>query len=691
MRKTLLTALALLFFGSTANGQDLLITGIIDGPLSGQPKAVELYAVNAVADLSTYEVAVYANGSATSTGSTTLSASATAGQYIYVADQADGFTDFFGFAPDIDGNLSVNGNDAVGLLNNGTLIDAYGAIGTDGTGMNWEYTDGWAYRQGGSNANPSFNAGNWTFSGPNALDGQTTNAGATNPMPIQTYSPTGVVATTVTFLEGASSVAEGDAGTSQAVITIRANNPSTTAPTVATVEISGTATRGVDYNILNYTPDPNSRITVTFPAGSEDPSTDIVLEVIGDTDDEGAESVIFDIQTVSGGESAGAGSPNVKTVSILNDDALAPASLVINEIDPDQFGGDDGEFIELFGTPGASLDGYVIVLYNGSDDRSYDAFDLDGMTLDANGYFLLCGNATIPNCGAPASADNFMIASNNFLQNGADAVALYTANAADFPNDTDLTMTGLVDAIVYGTNDSDDTALLNGLGETVQYNDEDDETNPTSIQRFPDGSENIVVDFIQTPGASNLPVELVSFTAAVTGDAVSLAWETASEQNNSGFDVEQFDAATESFVRVGFVEGFGTTLEAQAYGFEVTGLSAGTHRFRLKQIDYDGAFSYSPEVEVAVEMPGSYVMSEAYPNPLRGSATLSLSVKTAQDVEVAAFDVLGRKVATLFSGRMDAGSAQALTLDAANLSAGLYVIRAEGERFVATRTATVVR
>jgi len=104
----------------------------------------------------------------------------------------------------------------------------------------------------------------------------------------------------------------------------------------------------------------------------------------------------------------------------------------INEIDPDQTGTDMAEFVEISGPPNTSLDGLVIVLFNGSDDASYNAFDLDGQTLDANGFYVL----NLPSNG---------------LQNGADAVAIYVGDDTDFPNDTPVTTTNLISAIVYGT------------------------------------------------------------------------------------------------------------------------------------------------------------------------------------------------------------------------------------------------
>lgn len=144
--------------------------------------------------------------------------------------------------------------------------------------------------------------------------------------------------------------------------------------------------------------------------------------------------------------------------------------VVINEIDADTPGTDMAEFIELKGTPNASLDGLVVVLFNGSNDTSYAAFDLDGMSLDSNGFFILGNTGLSPDVDLGAS---------NSLQNGADAVAVYTANDSDFPNGTGVTSVGLVDAIVYGTSDADDTELLSGLGETVQYDESLNSANDT--------------------------------------------------------------------------------------------------------------------------------------------------------------------------------------------------------------------
>jgi hypothetical protein len=131
-------------------------------------------------------------------------------------------------------------------------------------------------------------------------------------------------------------------------------------------------------------------------------------------------------------------------------------NIIINEVDSDTPGNDAAEFVELYdgGVGNTSLNGLVVVFYNGNGDVSYAAFDLDGFSTDANGYF------TIGNPGVPGVDLTFNPGGTGFLQNGEDAVALYAANGSDFPNGTSVTTTNLQDAIVYDTGDPDDPGLL---------------------------------------------------------------------------------------------------------------------------------------------------------------------------------------------------------------------------------------
>ena len=189
---------------------DMVITGVIDGPLSGgTPKAIELYVFNNINDLSQYGIGSANNGGGSDGQEFTFPAiSATAGQFIYISYDSAQFSNWFGFPPDYTaGAAQINGDDAVELFYMGNVIDVFGDINVDGNGEPWEYLDGWAYRtsQTGPDGN-TYNLGNWTFSGPNSLDGETMNSTATNPFPLGSYIPVtiGQVAVTLYVIDQSS-------------------------------------------------------------------------------------------------------------------------------------------------------------------------------------------------------------------------------------------------------------------------------------------------------------------------------------------------------------------------------------------------------------------------------------------------------------------------------------------------------
>jgi len=209
--------------------------------------------------------------------------------------------------------------------------------------------------------------------------------------------------------------------------------------------------------------------------------------------------------------------------------SLAFAQLIINEVDADQTGTDSAEFIELYdgGAGNTSLDGYVIVLYNGSNDLSYDAIDLDTYSTDANGYFVI-GSATVPNV-------DMVEFTTNGIQNGADAVALYTGDATDFPTGTAVTTTNLIDALVYDTDDGDDPGLLVLLNASEPQINENENGNAVteSMQRSPNGSggarnTSTYTTDIPTPGTQNpAPPTTATLTRAysISGTAMDVVYD----------------------------------------------------------------------------------------------------------------------------------------------------------------------
>ncbi|MEO1491281.1 MAG: ExeM/NucH family extracellular endonuclease [Pseudomonadota bacterium] len=212
------------------------------------------------------------------------------------------------------------------------------------------------------------------------------------------------------------------------------------------------------------------------------------------------EASAFDAEDTTRAEDDRIQNLNFRNDGVFGDDEIVNESIVINEIDADNPGTDDAEFIELFdgGVGNTDLSGLTVVLYNGSDDASYDAIDLDGFSTDEDGFFVI-GSALVENVDLEAFTTNG-------LQNGADAVALVVGDAADFPNDTpvaDLDVDTLVDAIVYDTNDGDDAALLAALGQTEQFNeDENGDKDNESLSRVPDETGTFVAQ-APTPGVSN--------------------------------------------------------------------------------------------------------------------------------------------------------------------------------------------
>ncbi len=147
-----ITACAVTF--SQVASASLILTGVVDGPLSGGvPKAIEVFATTNIHDLSVYGLESANNGNPSTGPEFTFPAiSASVGDFFYVASESTGFAAFFGFDPDFFPHsvALINGNDAILLWKSVAVEDVFGDEGVDGSGQPWEYTDGWAYREDGT-------------------------------------------------------------------------------------------------------------------------------------------------------------------------------------------------------------------------------------------------------------------------------------------------------------------------------------------------------------------------------------------------------------------------------------------------------------------------------------------------------------------------------------------------------------
>ncbi|MDP2302407.1 MAG: T9SS type A sorting domain-containing protein [Ignavibacteria bacterium] len=184
-------------------------------------------------------------------------------------------------------------------------------------------------------------------------------------------------------------------------------------------------------------------------------------------------------------------------------------------------------------------------------------------------------------------------------------------------------------------------------------------------------------------GLNIIPVELTSFTAHMTGEGVELKWETASETNNRGFEIERSDyseLAQEEWLQVGFVEGNGTTSITQSYNFIDNSAVSGKYLYRLKQIDLDGTINYSNKVEVDASIPNDFVLYQNYPNPFNPTTTIKFALPTDSKVLLEVFNVMGKKVKTLINSELKSGYHN-YEFNANTLSSGIYFYKLNAGKF----------
>lgn len=185
-----------------------------------------------------------------------------------------------------------------------------------------------------------------------------------------------------------------------------------------------------------------------------------------------------------------------------------------------------------------------------------------------------------------------------------------------------------------------------------------------------------------------LPVELISFKAVVSGENLTLSWATGSELNNAGFAIE-VRKQEHVFEQVKYVEGHGTTNVTQYYETTLSGISPGEYSVRLKQIDFDGTFAYSKSLRVIVDAT-EYTLAQSYPNPFNPQTHIQYSLPIQSHVQLTVFDLLGRPVQTLVDDTQDADTYSVL-FDAEGLPNGTYVYRLTAGGYTETRTMVLLK
>lgn len=198
---------------------------------------------------------------------------------------------------------------------------------------------------------------------------------------------------------------------------------------------------------------------------------------------------------------------------------------------------------------------------------------------------------------------------------------------------------------------------------------------------------------------TQIPVELTSFTAGASTDYVELNWATATELNNSGFNIERSKSDELQWEVIGFVPGFGTTTEMHSYSFTDSDVQTGHYSYRLKQIDFDGTFEYSHIVKVEVDTPLEFILEQNYPNPFNPSTKIKFTVpaliairqlpeKQSQLVTLKIYDILGNEIATLVNDELSPGEYE-VEFNTSSIkhlpSSGIYFYTLKAGDFVQTK------
>lgn len=179
-----------------------------------------------------------------------------------------------------------------------------------------------------------------------------------------------------------------------------------------------------------------------------------------------------------------------------------------------------------------------------------------------------------------------------------------------------------------------------------------------------------------------VPVELTSFSADFNGEKVVLYWETATETNNHGYEIER--KAGKEWQSAGFVKGVGTVTTTTPYTFSDNLRFInfnGKMFYRLKQIDNDGTVSFSREVSVEVDLtPKQYALYQNYPNPFNPSTIIKYALPSQSRVTVKVYNLAGEMIRELFNGNESAGYHD-ITVSSTGLASGIYfyVIDASAE------------
>jgi len=478
--------------------------------------------------------------------------------------------------------------------------------------------------------------------------------------------------TVVNFVPTAGSVNEGGVSYN---LTLSITNPSPTAACSVDVALTG----GTAGDLGNYTTQ-----KVIFPANSSANQT-VTVNITDDALEEDDEVFTFSLQNITGGTVAAAGINDAFFLTIVDNDR----SLFISEYsDATDF---IYEFVEIYNDKNYAVDmsGYKLQQYNASHTYTIPS----GTIIPSKGFVIVGRNSTQAafetNWGIVLDALNVV-----YLNSGGSAVPQING---------------------------DEVFLLqNNLSTAVDPSSGASTLTPITANNrvYRVGRGNTVSDWVltsnstATPGtsddASALPVELKSFSGKLVGNSVVLEWATATEVNCYGFEVEKrewMNGCMNEWKEIGFVAGSGNSNSIKEYSFAddfnhsviqapVPSWAGFNHsfRYRLKQIDNDGTFAYSKEIEVESLRPSTFDLRQNYPNPFNPSTGISYQLPVKSFVSLKLYDITGVEIATLVNEEKEAGVYNyELGINNYALTSGVYFYQLRAGEFVSTKKLMIIK
>jgi len=194
---------------------------------------------------------------------------------------------------------------------------------------------------------------------------------------------------------------------------------------------------------------------------------------------------------------------------------------------------------------------------------------------------------------------------------------------------------------------------------------------------FAVGELGLIMQYVDS---TYIPVELISFQGESIKNKVILSWQTATEINNQGFEIERTDSKYQIWKNIGYVQGNGTTTEEHRYSFAEIIDKPANYYYRLKQVDYNGTFEYSNIIEVIVNSPLKYILAQNFPNPFNSSTIITYQIPKDEFVTLKVYDILGNEVTTLIEEHKKAGYYK-MTFSVNDLSTGIYFYRLRAGKF----------